>query len=462
MATKFIKNCLTILIFFSFCGIMYYFYNTPAEERYRLSNLGMIVLNSGLGVKGYGNKNVSMEYTTEATFTHPTHKPGSRKYRLSNLGMIVVLNSVLGKGYIDKNVSMDYTTEAILTHPTHEPESRKYRQSNLRMIVMNSSSDLKEDGDKNNLSMEYSTEAIFTHPMSTFKQFGLEQIDLLKRMDSKRPLFNITKEPWRILQTKHRMDSSDCRWPMIIAVKSAYYRVEQRHRVRKTWGSNKFFNGVCLDVVFAVASTSTAEENVKLEKEESEHGDILQVELEETYRNIGLKALASMRWVADHFPSNWIYSSGDDDMLPDFPRLFKNIEKSIPEEGKFSTNSSNPISNHRLNTKNFPIFCGHGYRPTSKPHRFKSKWHVSVEIYPYDYYPPFCLGGFYSMSVKHASAIYSVSRWYPYFYLDDVWITGFMRLRLCDVMTDRDFVFNKRDIHCGISSMNEVAVKHDI
>nr|XP_039256122.1 beta-1,3-galactosyltransferase brn-like [Styela clava] len=415
MATKLIKNCLTILISFSFCGIIYYLFKTSAKERYQKSSLRMILLNSDLGVKGYGDKNVSMEYTTEATFTHPKH----------------------------------------------EPRSRKYRQLNLGMIMLNSSLDLKEDGDVN-ISLEYSTEAIFTHPMSTFKQFGLEQIDFLKRMESKRPLFNITMEPWKILQTKHRMDSTDCRWPMIIAVKTAYYRVEQRQRVRKTWGFNKFFNGVCLDVVFVVASTSTAESNVKLGKEESEHGDILQIELEETYRNIGLKALASMQWVADNFPSNWIYSSGDDDMLPDFPCLFKNIEKSIPEEGKFSTNSSNSILNHRLNTKNFPIFCGHGYRPTSKPHRFESKWHVSVEKYPYDYYPPFCLGGFYSMSVKHASAIYSVSRWYPYFDLDDVWITGFMRLRLCDVMTDRDFVFNKRDIHCGISSMNEVAVKHDI
>nr|XP_039273216.1 beta-1,3-galactosyltransferase 5-like isoform X1 [Styela clava] len=177
--------------------------------------------------------------------------------------------------------------------------------------------------------------------MTSFKQFGLEEISLLKRMDTQRPLFNILMEPWKMLCTNNTKNLTDSRWSMIVAVKTGYDRIVQRDRIRKTWPSNTFLNGVCLYVIFVVANTTTAEENFNLRKEESVHGDILQVELEETYRNIGLKALASMQWTADNFPSNWIYSSADDDMLPDFHRLYENIEKLMSEEKSFTKNSSN-------------------------------------------------------------------------------------------------------------------------
>nr|XP_039273217.1 uncharacterized protein LOC120347352 isoform X2 [Styela clava] len=183
--------------------------------------------------------------------------------------------------------------------------------------------------------------------MTSFKQFGLEEISLLKRMDTQRPLFNILMEPWKMLCTNNTKNLTDSRWSMIVAVKTGYDRIVQRDRIRKTWPSNTFLNGVCLYVIFVVANTTTAEENFNLRKEESVHGDILQVELEETYRNIGLKALASMQWTADNFPN-------------------------------------------------------------------------------------------------------------------DVWITGFMRLRLCDLMTDREFAFNRTDINCGISAMAGGIVKHGV
>ncbi|XP_039271916.2 beta-1,3-galactosyltransferase 5-like [Styela clava] len=361
MATRFIRNGLAILITLSFCGMIYYLYETSTQERWPKHNLGMNMLGS----------------------------------------------------YMDLPPSMNYSIEPTLFHP-----------------------------------------------MSSFKQFGLEEISFLKKMDTKRSLFNITMAPWKMMCTNNTNHSTDSRWAMIVAVKTGYNRIEQRNRIRKTWGFNKFLDGVCLDVIFVVASTTTTEENLNLRKEESVHGDILQVELEETYRNIGLKALASMQWTADHFPSNWIYSSADDDMSPDFSRLYKNIEKLMSQEGSFSKYSVSGVSYDKLNTQKLPIFCAYSYRPAAKPKRNKCKWQISVEIYPYEYYPPFCLGGFYSMSVKQASAIYTVSRWYPYFHLDDVWITGFMRLRFCDLMTDREFIFNKTDINCGMSTMAGGRVKH--
>ncbi|XP_039255812.2 beta-1,3-galactosyltransferase 5-like isoform X1 [Styela clava] len=288
---------------------------------------------------------------------------------------------------------------------------------------------------------------------TSFQQFGLEQITMLKRMDKKRPLFNIKMTPWKVLSDNHTMHSEDCRWSMIVAVKSGYDRDKQRDHIRKTWGSNTFLNGVCLHVIFTVANTKTIEEHSQLEKEESIHGDILQIDLEETYPNIGYKALASMQWIGENFPNNWIYSSADDDMLPDLPLYYNDVEYLMNGEKNSSINfTSNDFL--ALNSANhFPIFCGFWQARTGKPKRYECKWQIDVKTYPYEYYPPFCLGGFYSMSVKHASAIYSVSRWYPYFHLDDVWITGFMRLRLCDLISEEDFTFNKTDFNCGISKL---------
>ncbi|XP_039273217.2 beta-1,3-galactosyltransferase bre-2-like isoform X2 [Styela clava] len=254
MATTFIRNGLIILISFSFCGIIYYLYETSVRERGRKPNFGIYVLNSSIDLNKVGNENTSISSSAETTITHP---------------------------------------------------------------------------------------------MTSFKQFGLEEISLLKRMDTQRPFFNILMEPWKMLCTNNTKNLTDSRWSMIVAVKTGYDRIVQRDRIRKTWPSNTFLNGVCLDVIFVVANTSTAEENLNLRKEESVHGDILQVELEETYRNIGLKALASMQWTADNFPN-------------------------------------------------------------------------------------------------------------------DVWITGFMRLRLCDLMTDREFTFNRTDINCGISTMAGGIVKHGV
>lgn len=122
---------------------------------------------------------------------------------------------------------------------------------------------------------------------------------------------------------------------------------------------------------------------------------------------------------------------------------------------------------------NLPIMCIYSYQPHDPPSRdSKSKWYMPTDLYPPKAWPPYCRGGWYTMAMSVVTGLHKISRKTRYLHLDDVWITGIMRLKL--LAEDKDFQWKisivtaplaSRDDrmlidHVGEDKLEEVIVSH--
>lgn len=143
------------------------------------------------------------------------------------------------------------------------------------------------------------------------------------------------------------------------------------------------------------------------------------------FSNVGFKTLGGMQWVASNFPRHWIYSSADDDVLPNLRDLLVTVQKEWYQPAHHSIARS---------PETFPILCNYELQMQGEPIRpgDSIKNTVSKDVYSADSYPTFCAGGFYTMSVAVCEILYQLARSHKYFFNDDVWITGLLRLVAVD------------------------------
>lgn len=284
--------------------------------------------------------------------------------------------------------------------------------------------------------------------LRTFKR-DMEAFSQLKYMksiaDFEREKFNFTILPWNYSKSNSFLDINS-KYSMIILVKSHANNIRRRNFIGNTWGKKKFINKLQFEIVYVVG-VSNAKDNIALQKENENHGDLLQVSLVESYENLVYKTLAGMQWASETFPEHWFYASMDDDVLPDLIKISNDLQDIIQQEkidkGNFSNrkivadsaksmiSTSHEKSYDELLTDfDLPIYCGFGYRTKPKPKRLPdSKWFISEKKYFLKQYPAYCFGGFYSMPLKLMHNLYSLSRSLPIFWIDDIWITGFLRLK---------------------------------
>jgi len=133
------------------------------------------------------------------------------------------------------------------------------------------------------------------------------------------------------------------------------------------------------------------------------------------------KVLAGMQW-ASGLPHDWLYASVDDDIAIHYKNLNNFYTKLIEEKVEYTPNR---------NFTKIPIVCGYSYNYKDLPDRKNaSKWYISLKDYPGEYWPIYCRGGMYSINALMVKKLFEVSKRTLRLYLDDVWITGFMRLKI--------------------------------
>ncbi|XP_076816994.1 beta-1,3-galactosyltransferase 5-like [Clavelina lepadiformis] len=206
-------------------------------------------------------------------------------------------------------------------------------------------------------------------------------------------------------------------WVMVTFVKSTINNFKRRTLIRDTWGSVRRIERGMFHTIFIVG-VGDADKEALLEEEQRIYGDILQISLQENYQQIGVKTLAGMKWASENLPSNYYYSTSDDDMWIDMLKVTKLIgqyrevvvEKEWPE---------------------FPIICmfGTGFNEPIRDVRDKNS--ASKQQYPWPYWPKYCLGGMYTTSVSVIGKLKTlIQKTEKYYNLDDVWITGLLRQKL--------------------------------
>lgn len=188
----------------------------------------------------------------------------------------------------------------------------------------------------------------------------------------------------------------------LFVIFSAPRNFDRRNAIRETWASEikKKSNS---RTTFLLAKTENDKVQHAIESESYLHADIIQGTHIDHYRNLTLKTKMMMRWVLKHCPKVSFLIKCDDD-------TFVNVE----------------ILLKVMQSKRTDAIHGHLYankRPYREP---SSKWYVSMEEYNGTEYPPFLAGSFYVLGGSTLRRLYNASEQEPFFWLEDVFLTGFV------------------------------------
>ncbi|EYB98065.1 hypothetical protein Y032_0134g1829 [Ancylostoma ceylanicum] len=185
---------------------------------------------------------------------------------------------------------------------------------------------------------------------------------------------------------------------------NSIYLVTVHSRVNDTKTRNKWRHlyGTWQDeykfrILFAIGNAETEEEQALIDKEIRIHGDILQADLIDTYRNITLKHLAVLRYVAVACPKVQAILKMDDDVAWNVEEASKLINTTI-ETGKIHCDYR---SNHSV---------------IRDP---KNKWYVSYEEFMGNVYVPHCLGFAYTVPRQAILGILDVAHLERFFWVNN-------------------------------------------
>ncbi|XP_046364166.2 acetylgalactosaminyl-O-glycosyl-glycoprotein beta-1,3-N-acetylglucosaminyltransferase-like [Haliotis rufescens] len=199
------------------------------------------------------------------------------------------------------------------------------------------------------------------------------------------------------------VSKGDNRVWLLIAVISATAHFQARNAIRQTWGSTVNVNKdshVCM--VFIIGTTN-GPHSQQINKEIHQYGDIVQINKEDTYKNVVFKSIAMLKWAILQVTNVQFLLKLDDDVYFQMTGLSR-ILSSFERQSGF-------IMGHReVNAK--PI------RNSS------SRYHISSSEYSGTSLPHYMRGGSYLISGDLIRDLLSVIPTIPLVSIEDVYITG--------------------------------------
>ncbi|KAK6167994.1 hypothetical protein SNE40_021906 [Patella caerulea] len=195
---------------------------------------------------------------------------------------------------------------------------------------------------------------------------------------------------------------------VIVVVHTAPDHFIRRQNIRTTYGSSTMFLPVNIRTVFLVGRVKTAEKQAVINTEYSRYGDIIQGNFIDAYHNLTYKAVMGLHWVSHYCSQAKYVVKLDDDVVFDMWRFLSMFHA----RNRFMSNS---------------MYCY--VRVDGKIHR-KGKWEVPKEMFKgYSSYPfQHCIGFTVIYSGDIIPALYRASFKEPFFWLDDVYVTGILRI----------------------------------
>ncbi|XP_034483438.1 UDP-GalNAc:beta-1,3-N-acetylgalactosaminyltransferase 1 [Drosophila innubila] len=214
----------------------------------------------------------------------------------------------------------------------------------------------------------------------------------------------------------------------LILVHTAPRNAEKRTLIRQTWGSRPMTNANSpLRVVFLLGAVNQTEHQLQhsLSLENVRHGDMVQGNFRDAYRNMTYKHVMALKWFNSNCPNAQLLIKVDDDVYVNTPQLIKLLRDS-PTNSNLTMSSSTPATpslRSLLQQRHELLFC----RPvlaTRVKRSYRSKWRVSFREFPAHYYPPYCPGFAIVYSSDVVQRLYQAAQHAGYFWVDDVHITG--------------------------------------
>lgn len=208
---------------------------------------------------------------------------------------------------------------------------------------------------------------------------------------------------------------------LLIAVEPK--RADARNAIRQTWGNESVAGGLGFLRLFLMGVWDDKLQR-SIEAESQRYHDIIQQEYMDTYKNLTIKTLMGMYWVATYCPGASYIMKTDSDVFVNTEYLIHKLlkPKGLPRQ---------------------KYFTGHLMRGHAPIRNKRSKWYMPPELYPSDRYPTFCSGTGYVFSGDMAHRIYGASLSIHRLHLEDVYVgICLAKLRIEPVPPPNEFLFN--------------------
>jgi hypothetical protein len=191
---------------------------------------------------------------------------------------------------------------------------------------------------------------------------------------------------------------------LIIIVLSIPSDFKGREDIRKMWASVKRVKDKAIQTVFLLGLNNNGQNiNAKLRDEQEHYNDLVQADFIDEYRNLTIKSLMGLKWVQEFCHGAKFILKTDSDCFVNVHKLVEFLEI-VPADQDFIGG-----------------FCNTGRR------RSTGKWASNEAEYPYTFWPMYCIGLGYVISVKTATSIITVSHNVPFLWIEDIYITGMCR-----------------------------------
>ncbi|XP_008425351.1 beta-1,3-galactosyltransferase 1-like isoform X2 [Poecilia reticulata] len=192
---------------------------------------------------------------------------------------------------------------------------------------------------------------------------------------------------------------------LILMVPVAPTNLEGRDAIRRTWGGKKMVLGQLVETVFIVGLPGGVDANqqqARLKQESERYRDLIQSNFQDSYRNLTIKTMVMLEWLAQHCAKASFVIKIDSDMLLHVDNLVALLlDPKTPKENYMTGLVwwHSPVLRNPFNKF---------YMPT----------HVIAE----PEYPPYPLGMAYVMSLDLPKKILRVSSQIKPIYIEDAYL----------------------------------------
>jgi hypothetical protein len=187
--------------------------------------------------------------------------------------------------------------------------------------------------------------------------------------------------------------------------------------LRETWASRHLFSERVIERVFLMGRSSKEDVQKKLQAESEKYGDIVQGDFMDVYKNLTLKGLMGLKWISTYCRQADFAIKADDDA---FVNIFNLLHVLKQNEGKKKVVACSVWGDNSMPILRDPSKC--------------SKWCVRFNEFPGQrYFPKYCAGLTYALSRDLIPLMYNASFTTPFFWIDDVYLTGLLPAKVKNV-----------------------------
>ncbi|XP_066564129.1 beta-1,3-galactosyltransferase 2 [Amia ocellicauda] len=194
---------------------------------------------------------------------------------------------------------------------------------------------------------------------------------------------------------------------LVLMIPVAPHDRPARDAIRETWGQENCVPGVAILRIFVLGLSwghQASKIQAELGRESREHRDIIQKDFLDSYRNLTIKTMVMLDWLATYCPRASYTMKIDTDMFLNVDNLVNKL--------------LDPSALHLKQDYITGPVIGYGIIRRDQ----ESKWYMPFEVFGGVFYPPYISGIGYVFSVDLVPKILRMSKFIRPVFLEDVYI----------------------------------------